>query len=64
MAWFYEIHSADNAVVKRNGGFPTQVSAKIAGREHAKKMKTVRQPDTLDVGRIMVGQNMGKTTWY
>ena len=39
MAWFYEIRSSDNAVLKRDGGFPTQDAAKIAGREDAKKMK-------------------------
>jgi hypothetical protein len=64
MAWFYEIRSSDNAVLKRDGGFPTQDAAKIAGREDAKKMKNVRQPDRLDVGRIMVGQNAEKATRY
>jgi hypothetical protein len=64
MAWLYEIRSSDNAVLKRDGGFPTQDAAKIAGREDAKKMKNVRQPDRLDVGRIMVGQNAEKATRY
>jgi hypothetical protein len=45
MSWFYEIRSSDNAVLKRDGGFAAQDSAKIAGREDAKKMKNVRQPD-------------------
>jgi hypothetical protein len=40
----------------------TQDAAKIAGREDAKKMKTSRQPDRPDVGRIMVGQNAEKAT--
>ncbi len=57
MAYFYEIRSADNAVLKRDGGFATQDAAKIAGREVAKKMTNLRQPDGPDVGRIMVGQN-------
>jgi hypothetical protein len=64
MAWFYEIRSSDNAVLKRDGGFATQDAAKIAGREDAKKMKNSRQPDRLDVGRIMVGQNAEKATRY
>ena len=64
MSFFYEIRSADNNVLKRDGGFPTQDAAKIAGREDAKKMKNTRQPDTPDVGRIMVGQNAEKPTRY
>ena len=39
MSFFYEIRSADNTVLKRDGGFATQDAAKIAGREDAKKMK-------------------------
>jgi hypothetical protein len=54
MAFFYEIRSPDNTLLKRGGGFPTQDSAKTAGREDAKKMKKMLQPD---VGRILVGQN-------
>ena len=54
MAWFYEIRSSDSTVLKRYGGFPTQDTAKIAGREDAKKMKNSRQPDRPDVGRIMI----------
>ncbi len=61
MAWFYEIRSSNNAVLKRNGGYATQDAAKIAGREDAKKMKNSRQPD---VGRILVGQNVEKPTRY
>ena len=41
MAWFYEIRSSTNTVLKRDGGFPTQDAAKIAGREDAKKMKNM-----------------------
>jgi hypothetical protein len=43
MAWFYEIRSSTNAVLRRDGGFATQDAAKIAGREDAKKMKNLRQ---------------------
>jgi hypothetical protein len=64
LAYFYEIRSADNAVLKRDGGFATQDAAKIAGREDAKKMKNMRQPDRPDVGRILVGQNAEKATRY
>jgi hypothetical protein len=63
MAYFYEIRSADNTLLKRDGGFPTQDAAKIAGREDAKKMRNMRQ-DRSDVGRIMVGQNAEKATRY
>jgi hypothetical protein len=51
-------------VLKRNGDFPTQDAAKIAGREDAKKMKNSRQLDTPDVGRIMVGRNVEMPTRY
>jgi hypothetical protein len=60
MAWFYEIRSSNNAVLKRDGGFATQDAATAAGRADAKKMKNSRQP----VGRIMVGQNLDKPTRY
>ena len=53
MAWFYEIRDSNNAVLKRDGGFPTQ---------DAKKMKNSREPDRPDVGRILIGQNVEKTT--
>ena len=62
MSWFYEIRSANNTVLKRDGGFATQDAAKTAGREDAKKMKNSRHTDRPDVGRIMVGQNAEKAT--
>jgi hypothetical protein len=64
VAWFYEIRSSTNAVPKRDGGFPTQDAAKIAGRQDAKRMKNFHQPDRPDAGRIMVGQNAEKATRY
>jgi hypothetical protein len=64
VAWFYEIRSLNNAVLKRDGGYATQDAAKIAGREDAKKMKNMRQPERPDVGRILVGQNAEKATRY
>ena len=64
MAYFCEIRSADNTVLKRDGGFASQDAAKMAAREDARKMKNMRQPDRPDVGRIMVGQNAEKATRY
>ena len=64
MSFFYEIRSADNTLLKRDGGFATQDAAKTAGREDAKKMKNSRQPDRVDVERIMVGQNAEKAIRY
>jgi len=60
MAFFYEIRSSNNAVLKRDGGFATQDAAKVAGREDAKKMKNSREPNRPDVERILIGQNMEK----
>jgi hypothetical protein len=37
-------------MLKRDSGFAVQDAAKIAGREDAKKMKSMRQPDRPDVG--------------
>ena len=62
MAWFYEIRSSNNDVLRRDGGFATQDAAKIAGREDAKKIENSRQPDRTDVERIMVGQNAERPT--
>jgi len=60
MPYFYVIRSLDNTALKRDGGFPTQDAARIAGREDAKKMKNMHQPDRPDVGRILVGQSAEK----
>jgi hypothetical protein len=60
MAWFYEIRSTDNALLKRDGGFATQDAAKIAGRADAKKIRDSRQSGGPDVGRLMVGRNAEK----
>jgi hypothetical protein len=49
MSFFYEIRSADNTVLKRDGGFPTQDAAKMAGLEDVKKMQNSRQPGEPDV---------------
>ena len=75
MAWFYEIRSSDNVVLKRDGGFANQDAAKSAAREDAKQMKNsrlrlkggdcggqARQPDLPEVGRVLVGQNHERPT--
>jgi hypothetical protein len=62
VSWFYEIRSSDNAVLKRDGGFPTVDAAKVAARDDAKKMKNTSKPNRLDVGRILVGQNKEQVT--
>jgi hypothetical protein len=62
MAWFYEIRGSNNTLLKRDGGFPTQDSAKIAARADAKKIKNSRQPGGPNVGTILVGQNAEKPT--
>lgn len=62
MAWFYEIRSSENVVVKRNGGFASQDAAKTAGRTDAKQMKNSRQPTRPHIGTILVGQNTEKPT--
>ena len=64
MAFFYEIRSADNTVLKRDGGFASQDAAKMAARDDAKRMRNSRLLDRPDVGRIMVGQNAEKATRY
>jgi hypothetical protein len=45
-------------------GFASQDAAKTAGRENAKKMKNMRQPEKPDVERILVGQNKEEATRY
>jgi hypothetical protein len=62
MAFFYEIRSTTDTVLKRSGGFDSQDAAKMAAREDTKKMKNSRQPDRQDVGRIMVGRDAVKPT--
>jgi hypothetical protein len=64
MAFFYEIRSADNTVLKRDGGFASQDAAKMAARDDAKKIKNASRQAGPDVGRILVGQNVEKATRY
>ncbi len=67
MAWFYEIRSADNAVLKWNGGFADPEVAKTEARAEAKKIKESRfrqgsggqAPQVgRPVVRILLGRNM------
>lgn len=62
MAWFYEIRTAENTVLKRDGGFASQDAAKIAARDDARKIKNAPGSERPDIGRIMVGQNVEKPT--
>jgi hypothetical protein len=64
MAFFYEIRSVDNTLLKRDGGFASQDAAKLAARDDAKRMKNSRKPGRPDVGRIMVGQNSDAASRY
>ena len=57
MAYFYEIRTSDNTVLKRDGGYPDREAATEAARADAKRLKAVPKPPTL--GRILVGQNGG-----
>ena len=62
MAYFYEIRSSSNAVLKRDGGFASLDAAKMAARDDARKMRNSLQRDWPDVERILVGQNAEKPT--
>jgi len=64
MAWFYEIRSPDNAVLKRDGGFANQDAAKLAARADAKKMRAAPESKRPEIDRILVGQNADKPTQY
>jgi hypothetical protein len=62
MAWFYEIRTSDNSVLKRDGGFASQDAAKIAALTDAKKLKTSPEAGRVKVGKVLVGQNTQKPT--
>ena len=64
MAYFYEIRSSTNAVLKRDGGFADVEAAKSAARADAKTMKNDPKLGVAQVGRIMVGQNKEVPTRY
>jgi hypothetical protein len=62
MACFYEIRSADNTAMKRDGGFASRDTVEAAAREDGKKLKNSRLANRPDVGRILAGRNTENTT--
>jgi hypothetical protein len=62
MAWFYEIRSSDEAVLKRDCGFANPDAAKIAAREEVKKIKAARLMGDPVVGRITIGHKAENAT--
>jgi hypothetical protein len=58
MSFFYEIRSADNVVLKRDGGYPDREAATVAAREDAKKLKLSKHLGVPMVGKILVGQSV------
>jgi len=64
MAFFYEIRSADDTLLKRNGGFATREAAATAGREDVREMKAIPKRSRPNIGHLLVGQNMEEPTRY
>ena len=64
MAFFYEIRSLDNTVLKRDSGFASRDAAATAGREDMREMKAIPKPSRPDVGHLLVGQNIEKPTRF
>ena len=60
MAWFYEIRTPQESVLKREGGFSSADAAKTAVRADAKRLKACWQPGEPQVGQLLIGQNMEK----
>ena len=56
IAWFYEIRSSIDTVLKRDGGYPDREAATVAAREDAKKLKLSKHLGVPMVGKILVGQ--------
>ena len=54
MAYFYEIRSSTDIVLKCDSGFPDRETATEAARADAKRLKAAPKPP--QVGRILVGQ--------
>lgn len=64
MAFFYEIGTDDDSVLKRTVVSPDREAATIAARADAKKIKNSAQPGRAGIGQILVGQNTEKSTRY
>jgi hypothetical protein len=62
MAYFYEIRSSDDRILKRTGGFADPEAAKSAARADARKMKESPQPDKPSVARILLGRDLEMPT--
>jgi hypothetical protein len=62
MAYFYEIRSSTNTILKRDSGFPDREAATIAARKDAKKLRLSKHLGVPMVGKILVGQNVEKPT--
>ena len=52
MAYFYEICTADDTVLKRTSGFPDREAATEAARADAKRLKAVPIPPASVVHRL------------
>jgi hypothetical protein len=59
MSYFYDVRSADNTLLKRDGGFASQDTAKMAAREDAKRMKAAPRSERQDVGRVVLPTKTG-----
>jgi hypothetical protein len=64
VSYFYEFRTADNIVLKCDGGFASQGAAKMVAREDAKKIKKSSPQTGPCVGRILIGQNEEEATRY
>jgi hypothetical protein len=62
MAWFYELRTPDNFIVKRDGGFATRNEAKAAGLADAKAISASSQSSKAKLAKVLVGQNLEKPT--
>jgi len=52
VAFFYEIRSPDNTVLKRTGGFPDREAATLAAREDAKRLRAAPKPPTVSESAV------------
>ncbi len=57
MAWFYEIRSQNNDLVKSDGGYKTEAEAMAAGKAEAQRLKSTGAMPGSGYGTIMAGQN-------
>jgi hypothetical protein len=55
MAWFYEIRTPDNTVLKCDGGFPDQQAVNQAAPAEENKMRMSRRPGRPGVDAFWLG---------